>query len=70
MSTNNDEAEYVILINDEEQYSLWPARRAIPDGWRVDGPQGSKETCLSFIQDAWTDMRPKSLREALALHGR
>ena len=63
MSTSADEVNYVVLINDEEQYSLWPARHAIPDGWRTTGPQGSKETCLSYIREAWTDMRPKSLRE-------
>ena len=44
-----DEAEYVVLVNHEEQYSLWPARRPIPDGWRVEGSPASKETCLSYI---------------------
>jgi len=66
MSVSDDEAEYVVLVNHEEQYSLWPARRPIPDGWRVEGPQASKEVCLSYIRQTWTDMRPKSLREALA----
>ena len=70
MRTNNDEAEYVVLVNDEEQYSLWPAGLDIPDGWRIDGPRGSKGSCLSYIKDGWTDMRPKSLREALARQGR
>jgi len=66
MSISDGEAEYVILVNLEEQYSLWPALQPIPDGWRVEGPQGTKETCLSYIRETWTDMRPKSLREAIA----
>lgn len=70
MSISDDEVEYVVLINHEEQYCLWPAHREIPNGWRIDGPQASKETCLSYIGETWTDMRPKSLREALASHGR
>lgn len=70
MSMNRDEAEYVVLINGEEQYSLWPARREVPGGWKIVGPKGSKETCQSYIQEVWTDMRPKSLREALARNNR
>jgi len=65
MGMSGDDVEYVVLINDEEQYSIWPAHRVIPDGWSIDGPKGSKETCLSYIRETWTDMRPKSLREAL-----
>lgn len=66
MSVSDEDAEYVVLVNQEEQYSLWSARLPVPDGWRAEGPRGSKETCLSYIREAWTDMRPKSLREALA----
>lgn len=57
--------EYICLINAEEQYSLWFAWKAIPDGWKQVGPRGSKEECLKYIKGAWTDMRPKSLREKM-----
>ena len=70
MSVSDDEAEYVVLVNHEEQYSLWPARRPIPSGWEVKGPPATRETCLSYIRETWTDMRPKSLREALAPKGK
>ncbi len=54
-----------VLINDEEQYSLWPAGKEIPAGWSsVFGPD-SKEACLAYVEEHWTDMRPKSLREAM-----
>ena len=70
MRDNNASAEYIVLVNHEEQYSIWPASRPIPDGWRSEGPNGSKETCLAYIGETWTDMRPKSLREAHARQGR
>jgi MbtH protein len=58
--------QYVVLINDEEQYSLWPAANPVPAGWRVVGPEpGSKEACLAYIEEVWTDMRPLSLRRAM-----
>ena len=53
---------YRVLVNDEGQYSAWPAALAIPDGWRADGPAGSREECLLRIEALWTDMRPASLR--------
>ena len=54
-----------VLINDEEQYSLWPASKDIPPGWHsVHGPDG-KNACLAYVEANWTDMRPKSLREAM-----
>ena len=61
MSTTPEE-EYICLINEEEQYSLWSADKKIPLGWNQVGPKGSKEECLSYIKTVWTDMRPKSLR--------
>jgi len=57
--------KYICLINTEEQYSLWFAWKAIPDGWKQVGPTGSKEECLEYIKKVWTDMRPKSLREKM-----
>ena len=63
---NEAEALHEVLINDEEQYSLWPAEKAIPAGWRKAGKQGGKEECLAFINEVWTDMRPLSLRHQMA----
>lgn len=54
---------YTVVINHEEQYSVWPAEQAIPPGWRAVGQQGSKEACLAYISEVWTDMRPLSLRK-------
>lgn len=61
----DENAEYLILINDEEQYSLWPAFRDIPSGWKATGPKGKRRECLDWIDKNWTDMRPKSLRDAM-----
>jgi MbtH protein len=57
--------EFVAVVNDEGQYSLWPADRAPPAGWTEAGGRGPKADCLAFIEQAWTDMRPRSLREAM-----
>lgn len=62
MQEDDDNQEYICLINDEEQYSLWFAWKKIPEGWRQVGPKGSKKVCGEYIQKVWTDMRPKSLR--------
>ena len=53
---------YEVVINQEGQYSLWPASKAVPNGWTTAGKQGPKEACLEFISQVWTDMRPLSLR--------
>lgn len=58
--------EYKVLINDEEQYSLWPSWKEIPKGWKATGPTGAKQECLDYVNSVWTDMRPKSLREQMA----
>jgi MbtH protein len=55
-------SSWQVVLNDEEQYSIWPADRSIPAGWRDIGRKGSKEECLSHIEKVWTDMRPASLR--------
>ncbi len=54
---------YQVVINDEEQYSIWPADRALPAGWYEAGKSGSKQECLDHIDEVWTDMRPRSLRD-------
>lgn len=62
MSELEDNEEYICLINDEEQYSIWFSWKQIPDGWKQVGPTGPKSECLEYIKKVWTDMRPKSLR--------
>jgi MbtH protein len=53
---------FTVVVNDEEQYSVWPADRPLPAGWRDAGKTGSKQDCLAHIDEVWTDMRPASLR--------
>jgi MbtH protein len=52
-----------VVVNHEEQYSIWPTDRENAPGWRDAGKTGTKEECLSWIKEAWTDMRPASLRQ-------
>jgi MbtH protein len=69
MSEQNVDAQeqtYLVVLNDEEQYSIWWADRALPAGWHQEGTSGTKEQCLARIGEVWTDMRPKSLRERMA----
>lgn len=56
---------FKILKNEEDQYSIWPADLDVPAGWAVTGPTGDKETVTAWIDEHWTDMRPRSLREAM-----
>jgi MbtH protein len=60
-----DERTYEVVINDEEQYSIWLADREPPSGWHKVGVSGTKEACLDHIEVVWTDMRPASLRKAM-----
>ncbi|MER5625772.1 MbtH family NRPS accessory protein [Streptosporangium sp. NPDC002544] len=53
---------YVVVVNHEEQYSIWPHDRALPAGWSATGTLGGRDDCLAHIERVWTDMRPKSLR--------
>jgi MbtH protein len=63
MSWNDEDAVFHVVINHEEQYSIWPEYREIPNGWKSVGKQGSKQDCLDYIDKVWTDMRPLSLRK-------
>lgn len=67
--SDDDNRAYQVVINDEEQYSVWLADREVPAGWRAVGHSGPKTDCLEYIDRVWTDMRPKSLRERLAAPG-
>lgn len=58
------EDRFVVVRNDEEQYSIWPAEREIPAGWQDAGFTGAKADCLAHVDEVWTDMRPRSLRES------
>ncbi|MFC9283459.1 MbtH family protein [Streptomyces collinus] len=62
----NQDTTYQVVVNHEEQYSLWPEGRELPLGWTAEGTRGAKEDCLAHIDHVWTDMRPLSLRQALA----
>jgi len=56
---------FKVVLNHEEQYSIWPVERENPQGWRDAGKSGPKQECLDFIRDEWTDMRPLSLRQKM-----
>ena len=62
---DDDTTIYKVVVNDEEQYSIWPADRDNPLGWRDAGKSGSKQDCLDYIKEVWTDMRPLSLRKSM-----
>ena len=62
MFDDDDAHDYQVVVNSEEQYSIWPADLEPPAGWRAQGPSGSKAACLAHIDEVWTDMRPRSLR--------
>jgi len=57
----DENGEYLVLVNEEGQYSLWPAFREIPAGWTTVGPRGKRKECLDWVEKTWTDMRPLSL---------
>jgi MbtH protein len=62
----DDNAEYHVLVNDEGQHSLWPAFAEIPAGWRSVHGAAARQECLDYVNEHWTDMRPRSLAEAMA----
>ena len=69
VSTNpfdDDNGSFVVLVNDEEQHSLWPTFADVPAGWRVVYGEADRAACLDYIEKNWPDIRPKSLRERLA----
>jgi MbtH protein len=62
---NEDTTLYKVVVNHEEQYSIWPADRENPPGWNDAGKTGTRQECMAYITEVWTDMRPRSLREAM-----
>jgi len=65
MEERENNTIYKVVMNHEEQYSIWPAERENPSGWTDAGKSGPKAECLAYIKDVWTDMRPLSLRKKM-----
>ncbi len=61
----NPEGVYLVLVNDENQHSLWPDFADVPAGWRVVHGPAARQDCLEYVETHWTDMRPRSLAEAM-----
>ncbi|NHZ83273.1 MbtH family NRPS accessory protein [Massilia sp. CCM 8695] len=66
MSWDSEDTVFHVVVNGEEQYSIWPTHKEIPAGWTTAGFSGKKADCLAHINATWTDMRPLSLREHMA----
>ncbi|MEU9132189.1 MbtH family NRPS accessory protein [Kitasatospora sp. NPDC048540] len=64
-SSDEDDRQYKVVVNQEEQYSIWPSGKDNAPGWRDAGKDGSKQECLAHIQAVWTDLRPAGLRRHL-----
>jgi len=62
---DDDQTIYKVVVNHEEQFSIWPAHKANPLGWRDAGKSGVKQDCLEYVKTVWTDMRPLSLRKRM-----
>jgi MbtH protein len=69
MSWEDENQRFVVVMNHEEQYSIWFEEREIPAGWMTVGKSGTKQECLEYIENVWTDMRPLSLRKAMEEQG-
>lgn len=69
MSTNpfdDETGRFLVVVNDEEQHSLWPVFAPVPAGWRTVFGEASRAECLEYVEQNWTDLRPRSLRVAMA----
>ena len=69
MSNNpfdDEDGVFFVLVNEEEQYSLWPTFADVPQGWRVVFGESTRADCLAYVEETWNDLRPKSLRDALS----
>jgi MbtH protein len=63
---DDTDRRYLVVRNDEDQYSIWPADQPVPAGWHEVGVSGPKPVCLDHISTVWTDMRPRGLRERMS----
>ncbi|GGW82599.1 protein mbtH [Streptomyces lucensis JCM 4490] len=61
----NEDGRFLVLVNDEAQHSLWPSFAEVPAGWTVAHGEDTRQACLDYVETHWTDMRPKSLVEAM-----
>lgn len=68
MTETQDARVHAVVVNHEEQYSIWPVDRPLPAGWRQQGVTGTEAECLEYIDQTWTDMRPLSLRNWMRDH--
>jgi MbtH protein len=64
-SEKRKDADHTVVVNHEDQYSIWLVDRELPPGWTVVGTPRTREECLAYIKEVWTDMRPRSLREQM-----
>ena len=64
--SQDPQPRFTVVVNDEEQYSVWPEGKEIPAGWHEEGTAGTRAECLEHIEAVWTDLRPRSLRERAA----
>lgn len=62
---DDENGKFLVLVNDENQHSLWPSFVDVPAGWRVVHPEDSRQACLEYIEANWTDLRPRSLVEKM-----
>ena len=59
---DDPDGTFLVLVDHEDQHSLWPARIAVPDGWRVVHSEADRQSCLDYVEEHWTDLRPLSAR--------
>jgi MbtH protein len=64
----DENGSYYVLTNAEEQHSLWPAFAEVPSGWNIAFGEASRDACVAYVEENWTDLRPKSLRDRMADH--
>jgi MbtH protein len=66
---DDTDGRFHVLVNDEGQHSLWPSFAAVPAGWTIAFGEDTREACVSYVEEHWTDLRPRSLRERMASQG-
>jgi MbtH protein len=66
MGIDDADTTFQVVVNDQDQYSIWFADRGLPAGWTADGTTGTKQECLQHIEKVWTDMRPRSVRDRVS----
>lgn len=66
MGIDDADTVFQVVVNEQDQYSIWFVGRDLPDGWTATGTSGTKQECLQHIETVWTDMRPRSVRERVA----